>query len=227
MDQEVFMIPIQLYFVFLEVPRSLFLFSLHQILWHDSLVVKMSWGIRKRTESREIGEQTAVVETNGDAWTSQVSRAGWHVFTPAIAQVSGEGVEALPGCGKKAWGDGDTGKEARTQSFSLVRLFAAPRTIAHQAPLSMRFSRQKYQSGLPFPPPGDTPSTGIKPASPELAGGFLTTEHLGSPLSVINHSLLAAGWLDLAKAGQSIQIWWLWQPLFISVFQYLTYHLCL
>ena len=88
---------------------------------------------------------------------------------------------------------GDTGKEARTQSFSLVRLLATPWTIAHQAPLSMGFSRQKYRSGLPFPPPGDTPSTGFKPASPELAGGFLTTEHLGSPLSVINHSLLAAG----------------------------------
>ena len=94
-------------------------------------------------------------------------------------------------CGKKAWGDGDPDKEARTQSYSHVRLFATPWTIAHQAPLSMGFSRQQCQSGLPFPPSGDTPNTGIEPASPELAGGSLTTGHPGSPLSVVN--LLAAG----------------------------------
>ena len=36
----------------------------------------------------------------------------------------------------------------------------------HQAPLSMEFSRHKYWSGLPFPPPGDLSNPGIKPASP-------------------------------------------------------------
>ena len=36
----------------------------------------------------------------------------------------------------------------------------------HQAPLSMGFSRQDYWSGLPFPPPGDLPHRGIKPAFP-------------------------------------------------------------
>ena len=41
-----------------------------------------------------------------------------------------------------------------------------PRTIAHQAPLSMEFSRQVYWSGVPFPSPGDLPDPGIKPASP-------------------------------------------------------------
>ena len=53
-----------------------------------------------------------------------------------------------------------------------------PRTIAHQAPLSMGLSWQEYWSGLPFPPPGDLPDPGIKPtslASLALAGGFLTT----------------------------------------------------
>ena len=38
--------------------------------------------------------------------------------------------------------------------FSPVQLFATLWTIAHQAPLSMRFSRQEYWSRLPFPPPG-------------------------------------------------------------------------
>ena len=38
-------------------------------------------------------------------------------------------------------------------------------TVAFQAPLSMRFSRQEYWSGLPFPSPGDLPNPGIEPAS--------------------------------------------------------------
>ena len=52
------------------------------------------------------------------------------------------------------------------QSFSRVRLFATSWTIACQAPLSMGFFRQEYRSGLSFPPPGDLPDPGIKPASP-------------------------------------------------------------
>jgi len=37
--------------------------------------------------------------------------------------------------------------------FSRVQLCATPYTAAHQAPLSMGFSRQEHWSGLPFPPP--------------------------------------------------------------------------
>ena len=39
-------------------------------------------------------------------------------------------------------------------------------TIAHQAPLSMRFSRKEYWSGFPCPPPGDLPNSGTEPMSP-------------------------------------------------------------
>ena len=53
---------------------------------------------------------------------------------------------------------------------------------ALQAPLPMGFPRQEYWSGLPFPSPGDLPNPGIEPASPVLAGGFLTTELQGKPL---------------------------------------------
>ena len=42
--------------------------------------------------------------------------------------------------------------------FSRVRLFATLWTAAHQAPLSMGFSRQEYSSGLPCSPPGDLPN---------------------------------------------------------------------
>ena len=64
------------------------------------------------------------------------------------------------------------------QLLSCVQLFATPWTVACQALLSMEFFRQKYWCGLPVPPPGDLPNTGIKPASfvfPVLAAGFFTT----------------------------------------------------
>ena len=48
-------------------------------------------------------------------------------------------------------------------------LFETPRTVAHQAPLSMEFSWQECWSGLPFPTPGDLPDPGIKPTSVESA----------------------------------------------------------
>ena len=68
--------------------------------------------------------------------------------------------------------------ESESVSHSIVRLFATPRTVAHQASLSMELSRQEYWSGLPFPTPGDLPDPGIEPeylASPALAGRFFTT----------------------------------------------------
>ena len=62
--------------------------------------------------------------------------------------------------------------------LSRVWLFATLWTIACQAPRSVGFSRQKYWSGLSFPPPGDLPDPGIKPASltsSALAGRLFTT----------------------------------------------------
>ena len=70
-----------------------------------------------------------------------------------------------------------------------VWLFATPWTVAHQAPLSMGFSRQEYWSGLPFPSPGDLPNPGIEPASlasPALqADSLLLSHHLKSQESCI------------------------------------------
>ena len=51
--------------------------------------------------------------------------------------------------------------------------------IAHQAPLSVGFSRQEHWSGLPFSSPGDLPVPGMEPVFPVLAGGFFTTESPG------------------------------------------------
>ena len=61
---------------------------------------------------------------------------------------------------------------------SPVRPFATPGTVAHQAPLSMGFSRQEHWSGAPCRPPGDLADSGMEPASltsPALGSGFFTT----------------------------------------------------
>ena len=70
--------------------------------------------------------------------------------------------------------------------LSCVQLFATLWTVARQAPLPTGFYRQKYWSGLLFPPPGGLPDPGIKPEfpmSPALAGRFFTTEPPGKPRS--------------------------------------------
>ena len=80
--------------------------------------------------------------------------------------------------------------------FSYVRLFVTQWTEALQTPLSMRFFRQEYWSGLPCPPPGDLPDPGIELTSlrsPSLAGGFFTT---------------SATW-------ETCGIWYCWSKLFI------------
>ena len=57
-----------------------------------------------------------------------------------------------------------------------------PRTVAHQAPLSVGFPRQEYWSGLPFPSPRNLPDPGIEPMCPALAGRFFIAEPPGKPL---------------------------------------------
>ena len=57
---------------------------------------------------------------------------------------------------------------------SVVSDSASPRTVGHQASVSVTLSRQEFWSGLPSPSPGGLPNPGINPASPALAGGFST-----------------------------------------------------
>ena len=72
------------------------------------------------------------------------------------------------------------------KSLSCIQLFATPWTVAHQAPLSMDFSRQEYWSGLPFPSLEDLPIPGIEPISPALAGSVPIAPH-GKPRHVSNN----------------------------------------
>ena len=71
----------------------------------------------------------------------------------------------------------------RLSYFSCIQLFVTPSSfVAHQAPLSMGFSRQEYWSGLPSPPPGDLPDPGVKPTSLYISYiGRRVGYHLGSP----------------------------------------------
>ena len=66
-------------------------------------------------------------------------------------------------------------------SYSVVSNSATVWTVACQAPLSRRFSRQEYPSGLPCPPPGDLPNLGTEPRSPTLQADSLPSEPPGKP----------------------------------------------
>ena len=75
-------------------------------------------------------------------------------------------------------------------SHLVVSASATPWTVAGQAPLSMRFPRQEYWTGLPFPPLGDLPDQGMEPVSlvsSAWTGGFFTTappgKHIGMRIS--------------------------------------------
>ena len=75
-------------------------------------------------------------------------------------------------------------------SLSHVQLFVTPWTIAHQASLSMEFSRQEYWSGLSFSSPEDHPDPGIKPGSLALQVDSLPPEPLLKHHQLINNIVL-------------------------------------
>ena len=83
--------------------------------------------------------------------------------------------------------------------------FATPWTVAHQALLSMEFSRQEYWSGLLFPSPGDLPNprdqTGIM--SPALTGRFFTTQTVKNLLAVQETQVQSLGWEDSLEKGMA------------------------
>ena len=66
-----------------------------------------------------------------------------------------------------------------------VQLFVTPWTAAHQAPLSMEFSRQEYWRGLLTPSPGDHPDPGTEPQSPALQVDSSPSEPPGKPLETL------------------------------------------
>ena len=66
------------------------------------------------------------------------------------------------------------------KSFSHVRFFVTPWTVACQDPPSMGLSRQEYWSGLPFPSPGDLPDPKIDPGLLHCRQMLYRLSHQGS-----------------------------------------------
>ena len=80
--------------------------------------------------------------------------------------------------------------------------------MAHQAPLSIGFSRQEYLSGLPFPSPGDLPNPGIMPGSPAMHADFFSSEPPGKPSGraiVMQTSLLPLMEEQLTRGDQGVR----------------------
>ena len=94
-------------------------------------------------------------------------------------------------------------------SLSAVQLFVTPWTIAHQAPLSMEFSRQEYWSGYLFSSPGDLPNPGIEPGSPEFQANDIShysSNYLQLFVTTVikfffNNILIPVGWCQSKKAS--------------------------
>ena len=75
------------------------------------------------------------------------------------------------------------------------------------------FFRQEHWRGLPFPPPGDLPNPGIKPASlmsPALASKFFTTTATWETPSLHDSCIYLKIWLSFKSSLN----WWhhLWFP---------------
>ena len=82
--------------------------------------------------------------------------------------------------------------------ISHIWLFTTPWTVAHQAPLSVEFSREEYWSKLPFPSAGDLPDPGIEPTS------------LESPVFLFSH--YARWWVwDTERISSLLKIHSSWQ----------------
>ena len=73
-------------------------------------------------------------------------------------------------------------KNVCVYSLSRVQLCVMLWTVAHQAPLSMEFSRQESWSGLTLPPLGDLADTGIETMSPALQVNSLTADPPAKPI---------------------------------------------
>ena len=91
------------------------------------------------------------------SWRSLVFSRSTHKMAPRATLRQSSLLASSPGPCLRAI---ETSHACILGCFSHIRLFATPWTVAHQALLSMGFSRQEHQSGLPFPPPGIFPTQG-------------------------------------------------------------------
>ena len=92
--------------------------------------------------------------------------------------------------------------------FNHVWLSVTLWSVALQASLSMRFSRQEHWSRIPCPPPGDLPDPEMEPAFPSLQEHSLPTSHLGIPEMLIpGPKLISIEW-NLVGVGPRYRCFW-------------------
>ena len=110
--------------------------------------------------------------------------------------------------------------------FSCVQLFATLLLVARRPPLFLGFSRQQYETGLPWPLPEDLHDPGIEPMSlitPALANGFFTLAPPGKPKQTSNlRNINSLHWLESllinVKDNHSISLPWLVHMLPVTYF---------
>ena len=91
--------------------------------------------------------------------------------------------------------------KVKVNSLSRVQLFVTLWTVAHQAALSMGFSRQEYCNGLPYPPPGDLPNPRMEPTSINvtcIGSGFLPLAPPGKPRVLTIYII----WVNIMQANK-------------------------
>ena len=97
---------------------------------------------------------------------------------------------------------------SQVHKLSQVQLFAIPWTVVPQAPLSMRFPRQEYWSGLPVPSPEGLPDPGIKLTSLTLQADSLLLSHQGNPLTLIDkHKKSWFSPTSHSSTGRRLPVW--------------------
>ena len=156
---------------------------------HSSILAwRIPWDGKESDTTEQLGLRQPF--KNKVPWVNFIMvGSGWHTCTNHSAFMSlGVGQPAshvLPKCdatGRTSATWGAFSPEESIQPGLLIWLLCVPAktlrvwicvtpwTIARQAPLSMGFSRQEYWSGLPCPPSGDLPNSGIETTSVVLAG---------------------------------------------------------
>ena len=104
------------------------------------------------------------------------------------------------------------------QSLHCVWLFVTPWTAACQPPLSMKFCRQEYWNGLPFPLPGDLPNPEIESVSlksPALAVVFFTSSTIWEAQAPV-HGLQRVRYDLAAKQQQSYCTYFIFLSLIVT-----------
>ena len=112
----------------------------------------------------------------------QGMRGGKHTWCPTFALLLKPLAKPR---GKEVWVTRQEGCLCECLVTQLCPTLSNPWNVAHQAPLSMGFSRQEYWSGLPRPPPSNRRDSGSEPLSPALQADSLPSEPPGKPSEAV------------------------------------------